>query len=88
MSTISSRMQLRIANVCYAYVAGNFAMFTNDKFRGPKFSWKDFPDMMHDQSKNWLFISNISTTNPSYVSYAQTTAKEIATTLVRHAGLM
>ena len=36
---ISDKKRLEIANVCYANVAGEFAMFMNPKCRGPNFTW-------------------------------------------------
>lgn len=49
---ISDKRRLQIANVCYANVAGEFAIFCNDEMRGPNFKWENFSNMMAVRAGN------------------------------------
>ena len=79
---ISKTKRLEIANVCYANVAGSFAMFTNPKARGSNFSWEWFIDWCEKSAKDWMFIHNVWGHTESINSTAAQMAREIAEQLV------
>ena len=84
MTTLSQKKKLEIANVCYANVVGQFAMFNNPKFRGPNFTWESFIQRMQDEADLWMGIHNIKGNKQMVNDCAKEFAKEIATTLVGH----
>jgi hypothetical protein len=84
---ISKIKQLEIANVCYANVAGQFAMFNNPKYRGPNFKWENFADHCVKEADLWMILHNVygSTKNKAEINQrAREYAKEIADRLVCH----
>jgi hypothetical protein len=81
---ISDRKKLEIANICYANVAGRFAMFTNPKYRGETFTWDWFVTNCEENADLWLMIDNTKR-NPTVISLAREYAREIAQRLVNHA---
>ena len=80
---ISAKKQLEIANVCYANVAGDFAMFTNPKYRGANFSWERFPDMCERHAEGWMFIHGVRGDKQKINDTAKQYAREIAERLVQ-----
>lgn len=84
---ISKTKQLEIANVCYANVAGQFAMFNNPKYRGPNLKWENFSDHCVREADLWMIIHHVyngSTKNKNEIDdRARQYAKEIADRLVR-----
>lgn len=42
---MNQSQKTQIANICYAVVSENFAMFCNPKYRGANFTWDKFEDM-------------------------------------------
>lgn len=85
---ISEKKRLEIANVCYANVAGRFAMFCNDQFRGPNFRWDNFVDMMVKDADLWMMIHNVRGNKKDINETAVQYAREIAERLVKHAGFV
>lgn len=81
---ISKTTRLTIANICYANVASQFAMFSNPKFRGPNFTWKEFPAMCEEQADLWMILNNVRGNKEEINSVSRQFAKDIATTLVWH----
>jgi hypothetical protein len=79
---ISHMKRLEIANVCYGYVAGSFAMFTNPRARGPNFSWEWFIDWCEKSAKDWMFLHPVKGHKESINSTATQMAREIAEQLV------
>lgn len=75
---ISDKKRLEIANVCYANVAGDFAMFTNPKYRGENFSWERFPDMCERHAEGWMFIHGVSRSGAKNENEVKQTAKQYA----------
>lgn len=86
--TISKTKQLEIANVCYANVAGQFAIFNNPKYRGPNFKWENFSDQCVREADLWMMIhavySNSSKNKDEINDRAREYAKEIADRLVHY----
>lgn len=84
MIMISETTRLKIANVCYANVAGQFAMFCNPKFRGENFTWKWFVKHCEENADLWIILSGYRFRSPKEEinSEARQMAKEIAETLV------
>jgi hypothetical protein len=80
--TISDKKRLQIANVCYANVAGLFAMFHNSKYRGPNFTWAWFVEHCEEHATEWMFIHHVRGHKETINSTAKQFAKEIAGTLV------
>jgi hypothetical protein len=79
---LSAKKRLEIANICYANVAGEFAMFNNPKFRGPKFTWERWIEHCEDAAEGWMFINDVSGDMKQIVALAREYAKEIAERLV------
>ena len=79
---ISEKKRLEIANICYANVAGEFAMFNNPKYRGENFTWDWFIQHCEDEADLWMMISNVRGHQASIRFAAKTYAKGIAETLV------
>ena len=80
--SVSDKQKMLIANVCYANVAGNFAMFTNEKYRGPNFTWAEFAPMMERNAATWMMIHNVRGNKTEVNILASVMAKEIAERLV------
>ncbi len=53
---LSNVKLLQIANVCYANVSGLFAMFSNEQYRGPNFSWEWFIDHCKENADMWIDV--------------------------------
>lgn len=79
----------QIANICYAVVSNNFAMFCNPENRGANFSWSRFPDMQEGkcslQVKMQLPDSQF---NEETEKLAKEFGREIAENLVTRAGFI
>lgn len=76
---ISTKKSLEIANVCYANVAGEFALFTNPKYRGANFTWEWFIDHCERMAQSWMLIHGVKgDTEETAKKYA----REIAENLV------
>lgn len=74
-----------VALACYAVVSGMFAMFTNPKNCGAKFTWGGFPEMMKDHCETDIFLYVASSNKSEDIRIRALAAKyglEIATTLV------
>ena len=82
---LSDKKKLEIANVCYANVAGEFAMFTNPKYRGPNFTWESFVDGCEKHADLWMFIHHVTGPKKLVTETAKQYAKEIAARLVKRA---
>ena len=80
--SVSDKQKMLIANVCYANVAGNFAMFNNKKYCGPTFTWADFSPMMERNAATWMMIHNVRGNKIEINILASVMAKEIAERLV------
>lgn len=50
------KSRVRLANICYANVLGEFAYFSNPKHRGDNFSWSWFVQRCGDHSSVWLMM--------------------------------
>jgi hypothetical protein len=72
-----------VALACYAMVSSTFAMMHNPKFRGPKFTWENFPEMMAERCKVEIFIY-VNRCTDEMKEYARQCGMEIATRLVSH----
>ena len=80
--SISDKKSMEIANVCYANVAGQFAMFCNSKYRGPNFTWAEFADIMEGQADTWMMIHRVRGHKEDVNKQAALFAREIAERLV------
>ena len=81
---LREKKRLEIENICYANVSGMFAVFCNEQYRGCKFEWSNFPDMMEREADLWMITYNVCGSNRELInSTAKQFAREIATKLVR-----
>jgi hypothetical protein len=89
---MNQNKRYQIANVCYAIVSGNFAMFCNPKYRGDKFKWENFADMQkeHCELHVWLHIQipKDQKIKKEIEETAANFAYEIAENLVTRAGFI
>jgi hypothetical protein len=85
---ISDKKRLEIANICYANVAGEFAMFMNPKYRGDKFTWDWWVKHCEDSAVDWMFIHNVRGHKETVKETAKQYALEIAQRLASRAGLV
>jgi hypothetical protein len=83
--SISDKKIMEVANVCYANVAGQFAMFCNSKYRGPNFTWSDFATMMEKQAETWMMIHRVRGCKEDINKTAAQFAREIAERLITRA---
>ena len=79
---LSDKKTLKIANICYANVAGTFAMFTNPSRRGPNFTWDWFISHCEESAQDWMFVYHVRGHKESVNQLAKTFAREIAEHLV------
>ena len=84
---LSTKKRLEIANICYANVSSQFAMFTNEKNRSPNFSWDWFVDWCERQGSLWMIIHAVKGNRSVIDVVAAQYAKEIAERLLDRAGL-
>ena len=82
---MSPKTQNAIALFCYSWVCHHFAMFCNPLYRGPKFTWDRFTDMMADQCKNMLFVHVVypKRQQDECEKHAAKTGHEIAAKMVK-----
>jgi hypothetical protein len=82
--------ETKIANICYAIVSGNFAMFCNTKNCGPNFKWSEFAEMQEDMCLTdiWIYIPVPRNTKAKQEikDMAAKFGREIAESLIRRAG--
>jgi hypothetical protein len=83
---ITKLKQYEIANVCYANVANEFAMFTNPRYRGENFTWDKFAEMCESQAEGWMFIHRVCGDKEAVNALAKQYAREIAERLVDRMG--
>jgi hypothetical protein len=79
---ISDRKRLEVANVCYANVAGEFAIFTNPRYRGANFTWEWFIKHCEENADLWMMIHNVRGKKDVINETARRFAVEIAENLV------
>ena len=84
---MSASKKLQIANICYAHVSSDFAMFCNPKYRGTNFQWSQFKDMMVRLSQTWLMI-HIPKVTPEMQELAKQYAEEIASNMLKQSGFV
>lgn len=84
---ISDKKRLEISNVCYANVAGQFAMFTNENFRGPTFTWDWWVNRCEEEAAGWMFVHSVRGNKEEINEIARRYAREIAERLLYRAGL-
>ena len=85
---ISDKKRLEIANVCYANVSGEFAMFMNPKYRGDKFTWQGWVEHCEESADLWMMISDVRGDKETVYSTAKQYAREIAQHLTNRAGVL
>ena len=84
---ISDRNMDRVSLVCHATVCHMFAMFCNPIYRGSKFQWSHFPEMMKNQCKDQVYLANIRGRDQQAVyDHAEQTGFLIAQKMVEDAG--
>lgn len=71
-----------ISLTCYAIVSTNFALFLNPKFRGPNFTWEEFPLMMAEMCHNSIFMYSPKV-GEKHMKLAYDNGKTIAEKLIR-----
>jgi len=82
-----TKKRLEVANVCYANVAGEFAMFTNPKYRGESFTWEWWVDHCAENADLWMMIHDVRGDKEQVNTLAKQYAREIAERLIDRAGL-
>lgn len=82
---ISEKKRLQIANICYANVACEFAMFANPRNRGPGFTWDWFIEHCEGSAEQWMFVNHVCGHKQTINDTARRFAREISTTLVERA---
>ena len=85
---ISDKKRLEIANICYANVAGEFAMFMNPKYRGPTFTWDWWIEHCGESAVDWMLINGVRGHKETVKATAKQYALEIAERLTERAGLV
>jgi hypothetical protein len=85
---ISEKKRLEIANLCYAHVAGEFAMFMNPRHRGPNFTWEWWIKHCEESADNWVFIHNIRGHQETIKQTAKQCSREFALRLIDRAGIL
>lgn len=81
---LSQKKRLEIANVCYANVSSEFAMFNNPKYRGPNFTWEWWVTHCGKNADLWMSIHDVKGDKALIDSVAKEYSLEIATKLVDH----
>lgn len=88
---MNKNRQNLIALNTWCYVANFFAMFLNPEFRGPNFSWDEFPRMAQEYAYTDMWIntglSDTSKNEKKELEFIRATAKTIAEQLIKKAGL-
>lgn len=85
---ISDKKRLQVANICYASVSSQFAMFINAKNRGAKFTWTNWIDSCEESAEDWMVIHRVRGDKQTIIDTAKQYSREIAEGLVKKAGLV
>ncbi len=89
---MSQSKRYQIANICYAIVSGNFAMFCNPQYRGTNFKWEKFADMQAQHCEIHVWMHMQLPKDPKAKKEIEETAakfgREIAETLLDRAGFL
>lgn len=86
---ISNKNMDKVSLLCHATVSNMFALFCNEKFRGEKFAWNNFPKMMASQCKDQVFLADIKGKNQQEIfEHAEKIGFEIANRMVKTAGFI
>ena len=85
---LSDKKRMEIANICYANVAGSFALMCNPAMRGANFKWSSFVGMMERESSTWMFLNSVRGDNKVVADTARQFASEIAQTMLDRAGFV
>lgn len=84
---VSDKNMDRVSLICHATVCHMFAMFCNPVYRGPNFSWANFPEMMMKQCRQQVHMANIRGRNQQAIyDHAEQTGFLIAQRMVTDAG--
>jgi hypothetical protein len=85
--SLSDKTRLEIANTCYANVSGRFATFTNEKNRGPNFTWEGFITHCEETADLWIDVAPCAFSGNKQEVYAEAAkmARDIAQQLVKQA---
>jgi hypothetical protein len=88
---MNTDVKLIISNTVYAMVFGRFADMCNDANRGPRFEWKDFPEIMEDRCSVELpMYMNVPENEEGawMQAYAGELALELSTRMVKRSGFV
>lgn len=85
---ISEKKRLVIANIIYANVSSNFALFCNPEMRGSNFDWSKFSDMMVRNVEGWLWLQDYKLRSDKVVGLSRQYAREIADRMVCNSGFI
>lgn len=80
---LSDKKKLQIANICYANVSGQFALFANPKNRGPDFTWDWFIKHCEENADLWMIIHHVYGTRGDVTSINET-AKQMCSEIAKH----
>lgn len=84
---MNTTRQQQIALIIHANVSGLFAMMLNDKYRGSKFKWSNFPDICRESSAEWIYL-HIPKHTEEEKQFAANTASQLAQHLLDRSGLL
>ena len=82
-NVLSRRKMMEIENVVRAYVASDFAMMTNARYRGVNFTWDSFIKRCERNADLWMFISAVKGNKKLVTEYAKKFARQNAEHLVQ-----
>jgi hypothetical protein len=88
MQNLPQKKQLEIANICYANVAGSFALFTNTTYQGPNFTWLWWRDHLINQAEDWLMVNDVKGNQKQNKELAIKYTKEITNSLLYNSGIL
>lgn len=82
---ISDRTKNAISLFCYVTVSNAFAAMHNPRYRGDKFTWEGFPDMMERKCNSEFHLSVLypEDQKEEVKEHAALTGKRIAQELVK-----
>lgn len=84
---ISNRNVDRVSLICHATVCRMFATFCKPVYRGPNFTWSNFPEMMKKQCRDQVYLAHIRGHEQQAIyDHAEHTGFLIATQMIEAAG--
>ena len=76
---------------CHVIACNMFSTMCNEKYRGPKFTWANFPCMVSEICETQIWINGLSIAKKKKdlaVEHSKKTGKEIAEKMIKNAGFL